>query len=283
MKKRFKKIYVEITNRCNLNCSFCGVNKRKYKDMSLEEFQSVIEKIKTYTDYIYLHVKGEPLLQPFLDDILTVCDNSLLKVNITTNGVFLKEKKDILLNHSSVRQINISLHSENNKSSYFDDIFSSCKILSQKMFISYRIWDLNNLAMNKKSTDIVNKIILSYNLFPDVIDKIYHDKDIKIADNTFVDKDNLFSWPDYDNSCESDGFCYGLSTHIGILSDGTVVPCCLDGNGEIKLGNIFEENLETILNKEFTLKIIDGFRNNKSVCNLCKKCNFRDRFVKNVV
>ena len=109
MKKRFKKIYVEITNRCNLNCSFCGVNKRKYNDMSLEEFQSVVEKIKAYTDYIYLHVKGEPLLHPLLDDILTICDNSLLKVNITTNGVFLKEKKDILLNHPSVRQINISL------------------------------------------------------------------------------------------------------------------------------------------------------------------------------
>ena len=186
MKKRFKKIYVEITNRCNLNCSFCGVNKRKYNDMSLEEFQSVVEKIKAYTDYIYLHVKGEPLLHPFLDDILTICDNSLLKVNITTNGVFLKEKKDILLNHPSVRQINISLHSENNKSSYFDDIFSSCKILASKMFISYRIWDLNNLSMNKKSTGIVNKIISSYNLSPAIVDKIYHDKDIKIASNTFV-------------------------------------------------------------------------------------------------
>lgn len=280
MKKRFKKIYIEITNRCNLNCSFCGKNKRDYRDMSLLEFELVINKIKKYTDYIYLHVKGEPLLYSNLDSLLSICDNTNIKVNITTNGVFLKEKLSVLINHFCIRQINISLHSENNKKNYFLDVFSSGKILSTKMFISYRIWDLKEYKLNKKSTEIVNKIIEFYNLSPVIVDKLYNDKNIKIASNTFVNKENIFTWPDVDNDILVDGFCYGLKTHIAILSNGDIVPCCLDANGEIKLGNIFEDTLDVVLNGDTYKSLLKSFEDNKSLHPLCKSCNFKNRFNK---
>lgn len=280
MKKRFKKIYIEITNRCNLNCSFCGKNKRDYRDMSLLEFELVINKIKKYTDYIYLHVKGEPLLYSNLDSLLSICDNTNIKVNITTNGVFLKEKLSVLINHFCIRQINISLHSENNKKNYFLDVFSSGKILSTKMFISYRIWDLKEYKLNKKSTEIVNKIIEFYNLSPVIVDKLYNDKNIKIASNTFVNKENIFTWPDVDNDILVDGFCYGLKTHIAILSNGDIVPCCLDANGEIKLGNIFEDSLDDVLNGDIYKSLLKSFKDNKALHPLCKSCNFKNRFNK---
>ena len=280
MKKRFKKIYIEITNRCNLNCSFCGKNKRDYRDMSLSEFELVINKIKRYTDYIYLHVKGEPLLYDNLDSLLSICDNTNIKVNITTNGVFLKERLAILMNHFCIRQINISLHSENNKKSYFLDVFSSGKVLSTKMFISYRIWDLKDYKLNKKSTEIVDKIIEFYNLSPVIVDKLYNDKNIKIASNTFVNKENIFTWPDVDNDILVDGFCYGLKTHIAILSNGDIVPCCLDANGEIKLGNIFEDTLDVVLNGDTYKSLLKSFEDNKSLHPLCKSCNFKKRFNK---
>lgn len=280
MKKRFKKIYIEITNRCNLNCSFCGKNKRDYRDMSLLEFELVINKIKKYTDYIYLHVKGEPLLYSNLDSLLSICDNYNIKVNITTNGVFLKEKLSVLINHFCIRQINISLHSENNKKSYFLDVFSSGKVLSTKMFISYRIWDLKDYKLNKKSTEIVNKIIEFYNLSPVIVDKLYNDKNIKIASNTFVNKENIFTWPDVDNDILVDGFCYGLKTHIAILSNGDIVPCCLDANGEIKLGNIFEDTLDVVLNGDTYKSLLKSFKDNKAIHPLCKSCNFKNRFNK---
>ena len=110
--KKFKKIYIEITNACNLSCSFCPKTKRKIEYMSPNNFKDVIDKIKDYTDYIYLHVKGEPLLHPNLDEILSICDKENIKVQIPTNGTMLKDKKDILQKHN-IRQINISLHSEN--------------------------------------------------------------------------------------------------------------------------------------------------------------------------
>ena len=239
MRKRFKKIYVEITNKCNLNCSFCGSTNLPIKEMSIDEFRIVIEKIKPYTDYIYLHVKGEPLLHSKLDEILDITDKENIKVNITTNGTLIKNKAAILNNHKSIRQINVSLHSENTLNNYFEDVFSTCKTLSTKMFISYRIWTLDNYKLDKKSTNIVDKIIEHYKLSPLIVNKIKNAKSIKIDNNTFVNKENLFIWPDKNIDNNIDGYCYGLDTHIGILSNGTVVPCCLDSDGIINLGNIF--------------------------------------------
>lgn len=280
MKKKFKKIYVEITNNCNLNCSFCSEIKKPNKEMSIEEFKIVIDKIKKYTDYIYLHIKGEPLLHSKLDEILSICDDNNIFVNITTNGTLLKARKDILINHKSVRQINISLHSENKIKNYFEDVFDICKELSQKVFINYRLWSLDNYKLDKKSTVIVDKIIKSYNLSSDIVNKLKNDNNITIDNNTFVNKNNLFVWPDESLGLNINARCYGLIRHIGILVDGTIVPCCLDSNGIIRLGNIFKDDLEEVLDSKLVKDMIEGFKNNKSICLLCKNCNFKDRFVK---
>ena len=280
MKRRFKKIYIEITNKCNLKCSFCSKLNREVKEMSLDEFKIVISKIKPFTDYIYLHVKGEPLLHSKLDDILSICDKENIQVNITTNGTLLKDKLDILSNHKSIRQINVSLHSENNFKDYFETVFDTCDKLSNNIYISYRIWNLDELNLDKKSTVIVDKIIKHYKLSIDIVDKLKKKKETTISNNIFINIDNLFTWPDNSNNLNLDGKCYGLNTHIGILVDGTIIPCCLDGNGEINLGNIFKDNLEDVLNSKLVLDMIESFKNGKSICQLCKNCNFRNRFIK---
>ena len=274
---KFKKVYIEITNKCNLSCSFCGNNKRDKLFMSVSQFKHIINQIAPYANYVYLHVKGEPLLHPQLKEILEVCKDSDIHVNITTNGTLLKQKYKILLESDCVRQVNVSLHSENTLSTYFEDIFSVCKKLSSKMYISYRLWTLNNYQLDKKSTEIVNKIIDSYNLSTSLVEKLNNDIQIKIADNTFVNKDNLFEWPNLKNKSTSNNYCHGLSTHIGILVDGTVIPCCLDGDGTINLGNIFESDLNIILTSERTCNIIEGFKNNKCYEELCSKCTFKNK------
>ena len=280
MKKRFKKIYIEITNKCNLNCSFCSEIKKPTKEISVTDFEIIINKVKEYTDYIYLHVKGEPLLHSYLDELLSICDNNKIFVNITTNGTLLKERKKELLSHKSIRQINISLHAQNNKKDYFKDIFNTCEELSKNIYINYRIWSLNDSKINKESTIIVNKIKDYYNLSTDYVDKIKSNSNITIKDNIFLNISNLFVWPDESLGLNIDAKCYGLIDQLGILVDGTVIPCCLDSNGVINLGNIFIESLEDILNMSFSKEIIRGFKNNKSVCKLCKNCNFRNRFIK---
>ena len=276
--KRFKKIYIEITNSCNLNCSFCSVSNKEKREMTIDEFTIVIDKIKDYTDYVYLHVKGEPLLHSSLNEILSLCDRNNLFVNVTTNGTLLKERFEILNNHNCIRQLNISLHSENNKKTYFEDIFETCKLLSTKMFISYRLWTLKDFKLDEKTAIIVEKIINSYNLSTDGVEKLKKDKAVKINKNTFVNKSNLFEWPSMNNNNDSDGYCYGFIDQVAILSDGTVTACCLDSDGILNSGNIISDSFDEIINSKHVNVIIDGFKNRNIKEKLCRKCTFKNRF-----
>lgn len=277
MGKLFSKIYIEITNFCNLNCSFCSIDNRIKKEMSIDEFNIVIDKIKNYTNNIYLHVKGEPLLHSNLDKILKTCNDNNINVSITTNGTLLEKQLPILLNRK-IKQINISLHSENKMKEYLDRVFNCCSKLSKNTTIIYRIWVLNNL--NKISPIIVNKIKNYYQLSTVIVDKILNDKNIKIKNNIYVDKDYEFIWPTISNNKNNKGTCLGTRTHIAILSNGDVIPCCLDSNANIKLGNIFQDSLEDIINNRLFQNIKIGFQNNQIICDLCKSCTYRERFKK---
>lgn len=276
--KRFKKVYVEITNTCNLNCSFCSVSSKVKKSLTKEEFRHILKEIRPYTDYIYLHVKGEPLLHPELDELLTIAEKYLMKVNITTNGTLFPKVFPILKKHSCIHQINFSLHSENNIPNYCEQIFAKVDELSTDILIIYRFWALKDEKLNKKSTNIVERMQEHYHLSQNIVDKIKNEKHVQISSHIFVDKQEEFDWPSVEKSTKEDGYCYGLKSHIAVLVDGTVVPCCLDGEGVIDLGNIFTESLETILNKPRTKAIIDGFRQRSAVEPLCRSCTFKNRF-----
>ncbi len=279
MSKRFSKIYIEITNICNLNCSFCSVNKTEKREMTVNEFSTVIAKIKNYTDSVYLHVKGEPLLHSQLEDILNICDINNIKVRITTNGTLLSKRKDILLKHK-IKSINVSLHSENNYINYFENVFNTCDSLCSQTTIIYRIWTLPSLKLNELSTKIVDKIIKHYKLSTEIVEKINSDKNIKIKDNIYLDKDYKFDWPTINEQKSNTGTCLGTRSHIAILVNGDVVPCCLDSDGILKLGNIFENNLEDILTSTPFIQINHGFQNNQIITSLCQSCTYRKRFRK---
>ena len=279
MSKRFSKIYVEITNICNLNCSFCSKDNLPKKEMTPSEFKIVINKIKDYTDNIYLHVKGEPLLHSKLDEILTICDNNKINVRITTNGTLLKKNKEILLKHP-IKQINVSLHSENNYPNYLEDVLSVCDELSKKITIIYRIWTLSSLKLDKLSTKIVDKIKNHYKLSTIIVDKIINNKNIKIRENIYLDKDYEFKWPLIDENKCNVGTCLGTKSHIAILSNGNITPCCMDSKGIINLGNIFNDNLGDIINSSLFKIINQGFNNRMIVHELCQSCSYRERFNK---
>ena len=282
---KFKKIYIEITNKCNKTCSFCSEIQKRTKEMSIEEFKIVISKIKKHTDYIYLHVKGEPLIHTHFEEILEICEQNNMKINITTNGTLLDKRKKELKKYKCVRQINISLHSfeDDNESMQIEKILINTKQMNMQtnIIFVYRLWNIKNEKLSDKNKRIINKIIKIHNISANNIEKIYKTNNYKINNNLYLNKEKVFDWPSLGlNNNDSRGFCYGLKSHIAILSDGTVVPCCLDSNGIIDLGNIFEENLEKILEKERTKKIINGFKSRTIVEELCKKCTYKNRFNK---
>lgn len=276
--KKLNKIYIEITNICNLNCSFCSKNSRKKENMTLEEFKQILEKIKHRTESIYLHVTGEPLLHPNFEEILSIIDKYNIRLNITTNGTLLNNKIEVLNKCKNLRKINISLHSENHDENYYNQVFNSVSKLENKVVI-YRLWTLQNNKLDKQSTEIVEKLKNYYNLSIEIVDKLKTSKNVKINSTIYVDKDNLFKWPVENDSRKTDGFCYALKTHIAILVDGTVVPCCLDANKTISLGNIFKQDLDTIINSEKYQNLKKSFQDRKPCEDLCKSCTFKEKLV----
>ena len=264
---RFKKIYVEITNICNLKCPFCSVDNREKKEMKLEEFENVLIKINDYTDYVYLHVKGEPLLHSKFEQILDLCKKYNKKVNITTNATLLEQKLESIIK-SSVRQVNISLQSIVDIN-IVKNIIRCADILAENdIKVQYRMW-----VEIEKENEILKLLETRYNV------KINSEKNnIKLDENIYFNKDKEFIWPSLDNDIlQEEGTCYGTRTHIGILSDGTVIPCCLDSKGIISLGNIFKCTMEELVDGKRFKNMRKNFQNNKLCEELCKKCGFAIR------
>ena len=276
--KKYRKIYIEITNVCNLKCSFCSIVNRPKEYMDIDTFENIISKIKDYTDYVYLHVKGEPLLHPNIIDFINICDKNNVKVNLTTNGTLFPQVVDKLKECRNLSKINFSLHSENNITDYCEKIFDSVEKLPETTTVIYRLWTLKDNKLDDKSTNTVNKIKEYYNLSTETVEKIKNENNIKIKSTIYVDKDNEFNWPSLNGKEESNGYCYALKTQVAILVDGTVVPCCLDSDGVINLGNIKEKTMEEIINGEKYQKLQKSFQDRKPCEELCKKCTFKNKF-----
>ncbi|APF22239.1 radical SAM/SPASM domain-containing protein [Clostridium butyricum] len=286
--KKFKKIYIEITNVCNLSCNFCPKTSRKYEFMNKDSFEEIIKKIKGHTDHVYFHLMGEPFLNKNLEHFLDISGENNLKVNITTNGTLIKDVKNILIQSKSLRQINISLHSfeandnETNFQEYIQNIINFIKETSEKTEIicSLRLWNLDGKykASNDMNIDIFKLFEEEFNLDTKLNEVFKEKHSFKLEDRVYISMGEKFKWPSLkDEELGERAFCYGLRDQIGILVDGTVVPCCLDSEGSIPLGNIFTQDLESIVNSERAVAIYNGFSGRKAVEDLCKKCGFINR------
>lgn len=278
MKKRFQKIYLEISNICNLKCSFCPGTKRSPHVMTAEEFSDMLPKLRPWSDYLYFHLMGEPLCHPHLEQFLHLAGEYGFKVILTTNGTLLHRHQEMFLHAPSLHKVNISLHAfeANDLSMPFSEYLHQCFSFGQasegKKLVVYRLW--NQGGADEKNAEILNTM------------KTYFSttwqeerRGFRIGERVYLEYGDKFDWPDL--NAKDDGehvFCYGLRDQIGILCDGTVVPCCLDHEGDIALGNLHQESLEDILEKPRSQEIYLGFQRKKAVEELCRKCGYARRF-----
>jgi len=289
--KKFKKVYIEITNVCNLTCDFCPQTKRKPEFMNIETFGEILDQIKAHTNSIYFHVKGEPLLHPEIDKFLDLSHEKGFQVNITTNGTLIHKAHDMLLTKPALRQVNFSLHSfdgnkgSRNKGKYIDNIFLFTKEAMKKaeVFISLRLWNLHeNNAVNRereRNNELLASIEKEFDLPYKIQEEAVPDSGIKIADKIYLNQAHQFKWPDLkEKEDHGNAFCHGIRNQAAILVDGTVVPCCLDGEGVMNLGNIHETSFTEIVDTKRANDIADGFTRKEAVEELCRKCGYRERF-----
>ncbi|AIQ62357.1 Fe-S oxidoreductase [Paenibacillus stellifer] len=288
--RTFKKIYIEITSVCNLACSFCPPTERAAKFMDRETFGTILDQIKPHTSHIYLHVKGEPLLHPRIHELLDTADAKGFKVNITTNGTLIRKAGPKIQGKPALRQMNFSLHSfdghegSEDREGYLRQIIEFAKeASSQGVYISFRLWNLtpDNLTNLLRSRNRATMSVLedAFGLDYRIEEKIMPGSSIKIAERIFLHQDHEFQWPSM-GAPEDDGkgFCHALRTQAAVLVDGTVVPCCLDGEGVIKLGNVHETPFSEIVEGERANNLVCGFSRREAVEDLCRRCGYRKRF-----
>ena len=290
--RKFKKVYIEITNVCNLSCNFCPKTKRKYKFMNKEEFTYILNEVKPFTEHIYFHLMGEPLLNEDIEYFFDESRNKGLHVNLTTNGTLLSKVGDKLIKAKSLRQVNISLHSfEANKKTveleeYLDSVtdFIIKARENSDIICAIRLWNMDNDDLkgeNNLNKDILKMLEDKLKLDFSLSEKLQESNRIKLKDKVYLNMAEKFQWPDIKiDSLGESVFCHGLRNQIGILVDGTVVPCCLDSEGNLALGNIFERPLKEILTGERATNIYNGFSRRVAVESLCKKCGYATRFKK---
>ena len=247
-----KKAYVEITNCCNLACSFCPKTKRALRTMSAQEFDLVLSRLEGYVQYVYLHVMGEPLLHPELTTLFALAKARNMKICITTNGTLLQKRSDELLAAESLHKISVSLHSfegndgaDEQELSYLTQVWNFAeKAAKKRVIVALRLW-------NDGGADARNGEILDF-----------------LRSRTGND------WPEMRNGS------FFLRDQLGVLVDGTVVPCCLDHEGDMALGNLFTQPLTKILNSPRACTLREGFSRRKPAEELCRRCGFAARFNK---
>ena len=284
------KAYLEITNVCNLFCSFCHGTSRKPRFMTLTEFETAARKLRPYCEYLYLHLMGEPLLHPQLGEILECAADLNFKVILTTNGTLLGRKSAPLLGSKALFKVSVSIHSfdVNDMASLgcssFDDYFAVCSdfcdaAAERGVICVYRLW--NNEGDTAPEVQNAETLAVMRAHYPGEWKKIYSGYRLSES-KIFLEWGKRFEWPDAapeksatENHAHS---CYGLCDQIGVLCDGSIVPCCLDADGAITLGNIFTDSIDDVLSSPRAVALRESFEKRTVAEPLCLHCGYAARY-----
>ncbi len=282
MKPRLKRVYIEISNTCNLHCPFCITKERPAQVMPVELFEKAAKEAATVANHVYLHVLGEPLMHPHLEDVLRICADNSLEVNITTNATKLRERLDVL-KRNPARLLSISVHDwrENFSATECDEIMRNtiecADEISPLTYVSFRLWNMDDFYQDESQEAEFNRrmrTILCEHYGVDIKDIKEHGSN-PMSERVFLQNDRRFAWPDKNAPIVKKKTCLGLKQQIAVLANGTIVPCCIDANATMPLGNIRDMSLIEALESPRAQRIIEGFNNRIAVEETCQRCGFR--------
>ena len=273
----YSRVYVEITNICNMNCSFCHGHSRDPRQMTEEEYAHILRQLAGKTQYLYHHLMGEPLVHPLLPQFIEMACQAGFRPMLTTNGTLLDRRGDALL-IPGLHKINISLHSfegdrQEDHARYLRKIADFAEKANRLgILISLRLWNEGcDEGRNDTALDTLKALLPGQ--------WMENTRGFRIRDRLFLEWGQRFEWPDLKEPDNGERvYCHGLGDHFGILCDGTVVPCCLDSDGIINLGNVFREELSDILASPRAKAIVEGFRQRKAPEELCRRCGYARKF-----
>lgn len=273
----YSRVYVEITNLCNRSCSFCPGTVRAGRQMSVEEFKAAAGKLRGVTQYLYYHLMGEPLTHSDLPEMIRIAGGMGFKSAVTTNGTLLPRRGQALID-AGVYKVNISVHSfEDGAEEDYVNYIQGCLDFAARasaagVLTVLRLWNQGcDDGRNKKT------LALMQEYFPEPWKT--EPRGTRIRDRLYLEYGDRFQWPDMTAPDQGERvFCYGLKDHFAVLCDGRIVPCCLDREGEITLGNIFTDEVEATLASPRARAMREGFACRKASEELCRRCGYARRF-----
>ena len=286
---KFYRIYIELTNVCGLRCSFCPSKELPNTTMDLDFFESLVKEAKSFTKEIACHVVGDPLTLSNLNEYLDIIQKYKLKAMLTTSGYFMKKHSYERLFHPAVKQINVSLNAFNKNDTsisfeqYMKPILKLCteKVKQEKeIFINLRMWNLDEIMSEEKfNAELFSLLEKEFDVTLDLktLDP-KEKKNIRLDNKVLLHFDHYFEWPSLKNKNYGHGTCQGLNSHIGVLANGDVIPCCLDNDAVMKLGNVKEQSLKEIVYGKRATDMIEGFKAGQCSEEMCLKCSYKDRF-----
>ena len=276
-----KRVYIEITNVCNLACAFCPGTRRKRAFLAPEDFAKVLRRLRGITEHIYLHIMGEPLLHPDLPALLSLAGAAGFKVYVTTNGTLLGERGAALLAAPAVRKVSVSLHSmEGNGVAVLTDYLEAVWAFAQEapaagIICALRLWNLG--GADRRNGEILSFLGEKLGTHPLALPQPRRGS-WRLGERLYLEQAERFDWPDLAGAARETRFCRALRDQAAVLVDGTVVPCCLDHEGDIPLGNLFDAPMEEILSSPRARALYEGFSRGKPSEALCRRCGFAERF-----
>ena len=284
------RCYIEITNVCNLSCDFCPKHNRQERRMSAQEFDLVTDRLRDRAIFLYFHLMGEPMLHPLLPDFIRMAREKGFRTVLTSNGTLPVKAMRLLSSLPHKVQLSLHSHESNGKgilSDYIDKVMQfAIPAAEQGSCIVLRLW---NLGGRESENEQVMQLLEKY------VQKPWHERPdgYRLCDNLYLEFDRKFEWPILSEVTETSPlggspmlitseyvpkrrgaeiFCKALHKQIGVLSDGSLVPCCMDHNGDIRLGNLFTQSLDEILESPRAKAMIEGFRHHKATELLCRNC-----------
>ncbi len=279
--RALKRVYVEITNICNLRCSFCPGTRREKRYLPPEEFRVLAERLRPYTAYLYLHVMGEPLLHPQLEELLHISWEMGFKICLTTNGVLLPDRQALLLSGPPLHKVSVSLHSmEGNGAGELGGYLSGAweyavQAARRGTICALRLWNIG--GADRRNGEILDFLAEKLGERPLSLPQPRKGS-WKLGERLYLEQAEKFEWPDLARPEGPVRFCLGLRDQAAVLCDGTVVPCCLDHEGDIPLGNLLEQDFAEILDSPRARAVYDGFSQGRPSEELCRRCGFAQRF-----
>lgn len=268
--KMIDRCYIEITNTCNLDCHFCPKHQRKRRQLSAEEFDLLTDKVRGKVCFLYFHLMGEPLLHPLLPQFITMAREKGFKTVLTSNGTLLHRAMNLL--DTLPHKVQLSLHSHESNargelSSYMEEVMNfATQAAAKGTCVVLRLW-------NQGGMDKENELVMDY--IAEYVPRPWKERPdgFRLCDNLYLEFDRKFEWPSANaSSAKREVFCKALLKQIGVLSDGSLVPCCLDHNGDVVLGNLFHQSLEEILSSPRAQAMIEGFQHHTTTEALCLNC-----------